>query len=189
MPKIFVFSGPSGVGKSTIIKKILEIFPEKFEFSISTTTRPRKKGEQHGREYYFVTREEFERMIKENQLVEYQEIYGNYYGTTKKEIERILNSGKNVIMDIDVYGKVNFDKVYPDNIGIFIEPPSIEELKNRLIKRGRDTIEEIEKRLEISKKEIEFAKTKKHYKYFIVNQDLNGTIEKVKKIIEENLED
>jgi len=188
MSKLFVLSGPSGSGKSTLIDMLIEKYKSLFSFSISTTTRSIRDGEVNGINYYFLTKQEFEEKIENNELVEYQQIYGNYYGTTKDEIRRILDNNLNVLMDIDVYGKINFDKAYPDNIGILVIPPSIDILKNRLVKRNREPLEDIIKRLNIVKDEIDFATSKGKYEYKLVNKILDESFNELEQIILEELQ-
>ena len=134
--KLFVMSAASGAGKTTLKDKVIGEFPD-IVYSISATTRKPREGEVDGVHYFFKTKEEFEQMIKDNALVEYNLVHGNYYGTPKFFVEDMLKQGKRVLFDIDVFGKVNFDKVYPEATGILILPPSEEELERRL--RGRGT--------------------------------------------------
>ena len=129
--KLFVMSAASGAGKTTLKDKVIGEFPD-IVYSISATTRAPREGEVNGVHYFFKTKEEFEQMIKDNALVEYNLVHGNYYGTPKSFVEDMLKQGKRVLFDLDVFGKVNFDKVYPDATGILILPPSEEELERRL---------------------------------------------------------
>ena len=169
--KLFVMSAASGAGKTTLKDLVIKDFPD-IKYSISATTRKPREGEIDGVHYFFKTKEEFEQMIKDDALVEYNLVHGNYYGTPKSFVEKTLAEGNRVLFDLDVFGKVNFDKVYPDATGIFILPPSDEELERRLRGRGTDSEEVIQLRLANAKKEIEFAKTKGKYEYTIVNDDL-----------------
>ena len=137
----------------------------------------------NGVHYFFKTKEEFEKLIKENGLIEWNEVHGNYYGTPKSFVEDMLAQGKRVLFDLDVFGKVNFDKVYPDATGILILPPSEEELERRLRGRGTDSEEVIRLRLENAKKEMEFAKTKGKYEYTIVNDDLERAANELRAIL------
>ncbi len=187
MNKVFVLSGPSGSGKSTLINMLMEKYKELFSFSISSTTRPIRDGEIDKVNYYFLSKEEFEEKIENKELIEYQQIYGNYYGTTKAEINRILDSKLSVLMDIDVYGKVNFDKFYPEAVGVLAVPPSMEILKNRLLARGREPLEDIQKRLAIVEEEIEFANTKGKYEYTVVNDKLEDSFKELESIIKAEL--
>ena len=156
--KLFVMSAASGAGKTTLKDLVIKDFPD-IKYSISATTRKPREGEIDGVHYFFKTKEEFEQMIKDDGLIEWNEVHGNYYGTPKSFVEQTLAEGNRVLFDLDVFGKVNFDKVYPDATGIFIMPPSDEELERRLRGRGTDSEEVIQLRLANAKKEIEFAKT------------------------------
>ena len=148
-----------------------------------TSSIPPREGEIDGVHYFFKTKEEFEQMIKDDALVEYNLVHGNYYGTPKSFVEKTLAEGNRVLFDLDVFGKVNFDKVYPDATGIFILPPSDEELERRLRGRGTDSEEVIQLRLANAKKEIEFAKTKGKYEYTIVNDDLQKAADELRAIL------
>ena len=180
--KLFVMSAASGAGKTTLKDKVIGEFPD-IVYSISATTRKPREGEVDGVHYFFKTKEEFEQMIKDDALVEYNLVHGNYYGTPKFFVEDMLKQGKRVLFDIDVFGKVNFDKVYPDATGILILPPSEEELERRLRGRGTDSEEVIRLRLENAKKEMEFAKTKGKYEYTIVNDDLEKAANELRAIL------
>lgn len=156
--KLIILSAPSGSGKSTIVKHLLEE-DLNLEFSISATSRAPRGEEKHGVEYYFFTPEEFKIRIENQEFVEWEEVYaGTYYGTLKSEVERITNNGNNVIFDVDVVGGVNIKKMYKkEALSIFIMPPSVEELRNRLNSRGTDTPEAIEKRLAKAETELTYA--------------------------------
>ena len=180
--KLFVMSAASGAGKATLKDKVIGEFPD-IVYSISATTRSPREGEVNGVHYFFKTKEEFEKLIKENGLIEWNEVHGNYYGTPKSFVEDMLAQGKRVLFDLDVFGKVNFDKVYPDATGILILPPSEEELERRLRGRGTDSEEVIRLRLENAKKEMEFAKTKGKYEYTIVNDDLERAANELRAIL------
>ncbi|MGC8764661.1 MAG: guanylate kinase [Brevinematia bacterium] len=177
MSKVIVISGPSGVGKTTIYKKLLNELSDKIDFSISATTREPRKNEVNGVDYYFVSREEFENLIKNNEFVEWAIVYDHYYGTLKKEIERITKSGKNCLLDVDVQGGVNVKRNLPDSYLIFIKPPSKEALKERLIGRNLDDEKEIEKRLDVAEKEMKYAG---FYDVVIENDDLESCYKRVK---------
>lgn len=167
---IVVISGPSGAGKSTIINKASEHIGS-FYFSISTTTRLPRAGEMNGREYFFVTKEEFEADIKEGNFLEYAKVHDNYYGTSLKPVLNALNEGKLVIFDIDVQGhKLVQEKLSKITTSVFITPPSLSELENRLKNRSLDNEETITRRLENAKKEI---KSIKEYDYIIINDDID----------------
>ena len=180
--KLFVMSAASGAGKTTLKDLVIKDFPD-IKYSISATTRKPREGEIDGVHYFFKTKEEFEQMIKDDALVEYNLVHGNYYGTPKSFVEKTLAEGNRVLFDIDVFGKINFDKVYPDATGIFIMPPSDEELERRLRGRGTDSEEVIQLRLENAKKEIEFAKTKGKYEYTIINDDLQKAADELRAIL------
>ncbi|WP_295858655.1 guanylate kinase [uncultured Fibrobacter sp.] len=180
--KLFVMSAASGAGKTTLKDKVIGEFPD-IVYSISATTRKPREGEVDGVHYFFKTKEEFEKLIKEDGLIEWNEVHGNYYGTPKFFVEDMLRQGKRVLFDLDVFGKVNFDKVYPDATGILILPPSEEELERRLRGRGTDSEEVIRLRLENAKKEMEFAKTKGKYEYTIVNDDLEKAANELRAIL------
>ena len=182
--KLIVVSGPSGVGKDTIVNKYLESHKED-QLSISMTSRSMREGEVNGVNYYFKTKEEFEKAIIDGDLLEYTLYNGNYYGTPKSEIEERLKNGINVILVIEVVGAQNVKKMMGDKCTlIFILPPSMEELKNRLINRGTDSKESIEGRLDIAKDEI---KTSKVYDYKIVNDDLDNAVKELEQIIKNNI--
>ncbi len=170
---ILIFSAPSGSGKSTLVQYLLDTRQD-IELSISATTRAPRGQEQDGREYYFITPERFEQLIKENAFVEWQQVYkGTYYGTLRSEIERIENAGHHVVFDIDVKGGINVKRMFGDRaLAIFISPPSIEALRERLTKRGTDSPEKIEERL--AKAEIEMADAPL-FDTILVNDDLATT--------------
>ena len=177
-------SAASGAGKTTLKDKVIGEFPD-IVYSISATTRKTREGEVDGVHYFFKTKEEFEKLIKEDGLIEWNEVHGNYYGTPKFFVEDMLRQGKRVLFDLDVFGKVNFDKVYPDATGILILPPSEEELERRLRGRGTDSEEVIRLRLENAKKEMEFAKTKGKYEYTIINDDLERAADELRAILKQ----
>ena len=176
---LMAVSGPSGVGKGTIVKTILQRRDDVVE-SVSCTTREPREGEIHGKHYFFLSREEFLRRIEENDFLEYDEHFGNYYGTPKSFVEETLKT-KSVIMEIDVVGSLNAKKVFPECILVMILPPSMAELKKRLVGRGSESEEEIEGRL--ARLEYEVSQKSK-YDYIIVNDDLETAIAEVCKIID-----
>ena len=176
---LMAVSGPSGVGKGTIVKTILQRRDDVVE-SVSCTTREPREGEIHGKHYFFLSREEFMRRIEENDFLEYDEHFGNYYGTPKSFVEETLKT-KSVIMEIDVVGSLNAKKVFPECILVMILPPSMAELKKRLVGRGSESEEEIEGRL--ARLEYEVSQKSK-YDYIIVNDDLETAIAEVCKIID-----
>lgn len=167
---ILIFSAPSGAGKSTLIQFLLSQRRD-LEFSISATTRQPRGVEEHGKEYYFITNSEFEKLIKDDQLVEWQQVYsGSYYGTLKSEIERIESAGHHVVFDVDVEGGINLKRIFGDNArSIFVAPPSIAELRKRLINRATDAPEKIEERVAKAASEMEKAQ---YFDTVIVNDNL-----------------
>jgi guanylate kinase len=184
--KIFVLSAASGVGKSTLIRKLLETHPQ-LVFSISATTRAPRTGEVEGRHYFFKTRDQFETMIADGELAEYQEVHGNYYGTPKSFIDTTLEKGHSVVMDIDVVGKTKFDKVYPHAVGIFIETPSMDILESRLRSRQTDSEETIQTRLKNAAQEIDYARTTGKFEYTLVNDDLETAYRELETIVHQEL--
>lgn len=180
--KLFVMSAPSGAGKTTLKDLVIKEFPDML-YSISATTRAPREGEVDGTHYFFKSRDEFKRMIENNELVEWNEVHGNFYGTPKSFVEKMLSEGKRVLFDLDVFGKVNFDKVYPEAIGILILPPSLEILEQRLRNRHTDSDEVISLRLHNARKEIEFAKQNGKYEYEIVNDNLDDAVNQLRKIL------
>lgn len=178
--KLIVISGPSGVGKGTIIKNLLK--SEKHKLAISMTTRPIREGEKHGVHYYFVTKNEFIENIKNNNFIEYAEVYkGIYYGTLKSEVERTLKNNINVILEIDIEGALNIKKIYKDAILIFIEPPSIEELEKRLRERKTEQEDKIIERINKAHYEL---KMKDKYDYIVINDNVEKATKEIENIIE-----
>ncbi len=182
---IVVFSAASGAGKSTIISA-LEKKWDNMLHSISGTTRKPRGTEKDGVDYFFYTKKQFKDMIANDEFVEWAEVHGNYYGTPRSFIDAQVEAGKIVVLDIDVQGKVQLDRIYPDAKGIFIEPPSLKVLEERLRSRGTDTDEAITLRMENAKKEQDFARFEGKYDYFVVNDVLEDAIEKVNIIIDQN---
>jgi guanylate kinase len=178
---LFVMSAASGAGKTTLKDLVLPEFPQ-LRYSISCTTRKPRTGEVNGVHYYFKTPEEFKAMIAAGQLAEWNEVHGNFYGTPRKFIEDTLAQGNSMFFDLDVFGKVNFDKIYSDAIGILVLPPSLEVLERRLRDRGTDSDEVIRLRLENSRKEMEFAQSQGKYEHTIVNDDLAQAAELLRDI-------
>lgn len=179
---LIVLSGPSGTGKNTVYDGLCKLSDD-ISQTISATTRAPREGEKNGVDYYFITVEEFKEKIKSDEFVEYVNYGGNYYGTLKSEISRLLEDGKIVILVIEVNGAFNIKVAFPEAKTIFLVPPSIEELKKRIMLRGQNTPEETEKRIAIAEKEILL---KDKYEYNVVNDDLNDCINNVYKIIKEN---
>ncbi|NLB63007.1 MAG: guanylate kinase [Fibrobacter sp.] len=180
--QLFVMSAASGAGKTTLKDHILKHFPQ-IEYSISATTRPPRPGEENGKHYFFHSVEDFKKMIANQELVEWNLVHGNYYGTPKQFVADKLEAGISLIFDIDVFGKPNFDLVYPQAVGLLILPPNLEVLEERLRARGSDSEEVIKTRLENARKEIEFAHKKGKYEHTIINDDLAKSIEKLSQII------
>ena len=183
---IFIFSAPSGSGKSTMVNHLLATFKDTFELSISATTRPPRGQEQHGREYYFMSVEEFKQLLKRDAFVEHEQVYeGLYYGTLKSEIERIEGNGHHVLFDIDVKGGVNVKRLYGDDAtAIFICPPDLETLRKRLEGRGDTSPEMIEKRLAKAEEELSY---KSQFDYIIINDRLERATAELDRIIESRL--
>lgn len=165
---LIVFSGPSGVGKGTVIKRFIDDSELNLAYSISMTSRPPRNGEIEGVNYYFVTKEEFEKAIENEELLEYAEFVGNYYGTPIKEVERLRDQGKNVLLEIEVQGALQVQEKCPDALSIFIIPPSFEELGFRIRSRKSENEEVIRKRLEKARAEMDLVG---HYRYVICNED------------------
>ncbi|SCV05644.1 LANO_0H12024g1_1 [Lachancea nothofagi CBS 11611] len=183
MSRPIILSGPSGSGKSTILKKLLEEFPDKFGFSVSSTTRKPRAGEVPGVHYNFVTVPEFQRMIKDEEFVEWAQFSGNYYGTTLASVKEVTESGKTCILDIDMQGvqaikkKANFNARY-----LFVAPPSIESLRERLTGRGSETPESLQKRLDAATAEMAYAESGAHDQ-IIVNDVVEDAYKQLKAFI------
>ena len=177
---LFVISGPSGVGKGTLLQHLIKEIPD-LNFSISVTTRPPRPGEVHGVHYFFVSKEEFYRMRDEGRLLEWAEVHGNLYGTPKEFVMSKLADGHDVIMDIDVQGGKKVLTQMPDSVSVFIIPPSLDELRRRLIHRGTEDEKTIELRLRNAIWELGHAE---HYRYIVMNDKLTDAIEKLKAIIQ-----
>lgn len=173
--KVIIFSAPSGAGKSTIVNHLLKLYPE-LEFSISATSRSPRGQERHGVEYYFFSADEFRKMIAEDKFVEYEEVYsGSFYGTLRSEVERIWAKGHAIVFDIDVQGGVNLKRIFGDKaLSVFIQAPSVEVLRERLVGRGTDSEEAIEKRIAKATSEMEFAAGK--FDYVLINDNLQSAL-------------
>ncbi len=176
---IIVISAPSGTGKTTIIKKIMEIIPC-LTFSISATTRERRSFEVDGKDYFFIKEEDFKRKIENNEFVEWEKFYDYYYGTLKSFVNINLENCKNLIFEVDVKGALSIKKCYPEAVSIFIEPPSIDVLKERLIQRNTETEEDFKKRIDRAEMEIQY---KDKFDFSVQNINLEKAIEEVKEII------
>lgn len=186
--KVLIFSAPSGSGKSTIVNHILGLYPGAMEFSVSATSRAPRGEEQDGREYYFLTADEFRKMIAEDKFVEYEEVYeGRFYGTLKSECERIWAAGHVIIFDVDVKGGVNLKKYFGNAaLSIFIKAPSVEVLRQRLVSRGTDSPEAIEERVAKAEEEMTYAP---QFDYVLVNDDLQTAYAESEKVVEDFLDD
>lgn len=169
--QIIVFSAPSGAGKTTLLDFLRQQIPG-LAYSISATTRAPREHEINGVHYFFLSEERFREKIDRNEFAEWEVVHGNYYGTPRSFIDENIGQGKHVVMDIDVWGKTKFDRMYPQAVGILILPPSMNELEKRLRARNTDSEEVIQTRLENAKKEIEYAQTHGKYEHTIVNDDL-----------------
>ena len=182
---IYIFCAPSGSGKSTMVKHLLTMHPNLFELSVSCTTRAPRGDEQHGKEYYFISVEEFQKRIENDDFIEYEQVYeGLYYGTLKEEIDRIEAAGRQVLFDVDVKGGLKLKGILGDQAtSIFICPPSVEELRRRLEGRGDTSPEMIEKRL--AKAELELS-YKDEFDRVVVNDDLTRAFEQLDAIIDSN---
>ncbi len=176
---LFILSGPSGVGKGTVRKALFEQDPA-LQYSISVTTRKPREGEQDGVDYFFKTKEAVEKMIQQNELIEYAEYVGNYYGTPKDYVERTLQEGKDVFLEIEVQGAMQVKRNFPEGVFIFLFPPSLEELKNRIIHRGTETEDLVKNRLLEARKEIELMD---EYDYVVVNDQVDHAVSKIKSIV------
>ena len=168
--KVIIFSAPSGAGKSTVVNHLLGLHPE-FEFSVSATSRPPRGTEQDGVEYYFISARKFRSLIRKDAFVEYEEVYHDrFYGTLKSEVERIWGNGHVIVFDVDVKGGVNLKKYFGDQaLSVFIQAPSVEVLRDRLVKRGTDSAEDIEKRVAKAAEEMTYAP---QFDKVLINDDL-----------------
>ena len=170
--KLIIFSAPSGSGKTTIVHHLLAQPELNLAFSVSATSRDKRSNEIDGKDYFFISPSDFKEKINNKAFVEWEEVYkDNYYGTLKSEVERLLNKGKNVIFDIDVIGGLNIKKQFPDNsLSIFVQPPSIDVLKKRLINRKTETAEKIKMRIDKAASELQFAKD---FDVVLINDNLD----------------
>ena len=179
MGLLIVISGPSGTGKGTVCRKLLKECKD-LHLSVSVTTRQPRPGEIDGKSYFFVDKEKFMEMKERNQFLEYAEVYGNYYGTPKEYVLNMLNSGRDVLLEIDIQGAKLVRNHYPDAVYIFLSPPSLEELEKRLNKRGTENEES--KAIRLKNAQIEL-KEKEHYNYLIINDNLDEAVDKLRSII------
>ena len=176
---IIIVSAPSGAGKTSICDALIKS-DKNIIYSVSTTTREPRKGEKNGREYFFVNDSEFKKMVKTNMFVEWAKVHDHFYGTSKKVLEQTINKGKDILLDIDVQGAVKIKKQYKEALMIFITTPSLKVLKERLIKRNKDSMSVIKRRIENAKKELTYLPK---YDYLILNDKLDKSIQEVKSVI------
>ena len=177
---LVVLSSPSGGGKTTICRKILKKHKD-YLYSVSATTRTKRKNEKEGKDYFFLSENQFNRVRKKKELVEWAKVHGEYYATLKKFVDQTEREGKTALFVLDVQGGMAIKKKYPESVLIFLLPPSLEELKRRLIQRGTDNTGEIKKRLKTALKEIKFWSK---YDYVVINKNLEETVKVVEKIVE-----
>ncbi|HAJ69633.1 MAG: guanylate kinase [Alkalibacterium sp.] len=178
---LIVLSGPSGVGKGTVRKAIFENYSNDFDYSISMTTRNRREGEREGIDYFFRTKEDFEKLIEEDGLLEYANYVGNYYGTPMKYVNQTLDKGRDVFLEIEVQGALKVREKMSEAIFIFLSPPNLEELNSRIVNRGTDSNEMIKKRM---KKAVEELKLIQYYDYVVENDTVDNAARKIRNIIE-----
>jgi len=177
---LFVLSGPSGVGKGTVRKQLFNQDTE-LRYSISMTTREKRPGETDGIDYFYKTNDEFEKLIKQNKLLEYAKYVNNYYGTPRDYVETTLDAGYDVFLEIEVQGALQVKENFPGGVFIFLFPPSLEELKNRIVSRGTETEERVLNRLKAARDEIEMMD---NYDYVVVNDQVDHAVDKVESIIQ-----
>ncbi len=176
---LIILSGPSGAGKTTIERALLKKC-KNLRASVSVTTRDRRKGEKDGKDYHFWSLKKFKNAVRAGRFLEYAEVFGNYYGTLEEYVLKDIGNGKNVLLTIDVQGGKVVKKKLKDAVAVFVLPPSMKELERRLKRRGRDTLSDIEKRLNIAKREIAMAKM---YDYFVINRNVEDAVNEVVNII------
>lgn len=183
--KLLIFSAPSGAGKTTIVKHLLEKFPQ-LEFSVSACSRMPRDGEVNGRDYYFLTTDEFRMKIAQGEFVEWEEVYpGSYYGTLWSEIKRIWAKGHHVMFDVDVKGGVNLKQKFPENsLAVFVMPPSIDELRERLLRRGTETEDSLAVRIGKAKEEMTYAN---RFDYILTNNQVETAFAEAEQIVEKFL--
>lgn len=177
---LIVLSGPSGVGKGTVRKALFEETDIDFQYSISMTTRNPREGEMNGEDYFFVTREEFEKNIAEGNMLEYAEYVGNYYGTPKTFIDDTLASGRDVFLEIEVQGALQVKEKMPEGAYIFLTPPDLDALKERLVERGTEDMDVINKRVNTAASEIRMMA---NYDYAVVNDEVENAVQRIKDIV------
>lgn len=179
---LVVLSGPSGVGKGTVRQALFETDSnhDQFYYSVSATTRQPRPGEEDGKDYFFVSREQFEGMIEEERLLEYAEYVGNYYGTPLQYVEEMTDQGKDVFLEIEVQGALQVKRRMPDGVFIFLAPPTMHELESRIVNRGTDAPEVIEKRMRQAREELQLVT---QYDYVVENDNVNSAVERIQTII------
>ncbi|MGM0873613.1 MAG: guanylate kinase [Bacillota bacterium] len=177
---LIVLSGPSGVGKGTVRKELFSQEDTAFEYSISMTTRKPREGEVDGVDYFFKSREDFEELISQNKLLEWAEYVGNYYGTPVDYVEKTLSEGKDVFLEIEVQGAIQVRNTFPEGLFIFLSPPSLNELKNRIVTRGTESEELINNRMKVAKEEIVMMDA---YDYVVENDSVHLACERIKAIV------
>jgi len=182
--KLIVFSAPSGAGKTTLLDYLRSCIPELL-YSVSATTRQPRPGERDGEHYFFLSEEEFKKKIDEGGFAEWQMVHGNYYGTPRSFIDENIAKGRDIVMDLDVFGKKSFDALYPDAVGVLIVPPDLQELERRLRSRGSDSEEVIERRMTNASTEMSFALCEGKYEYRIVNDDIGRARAETLKVVRE----
>ena len=177
---LIVVSGFSGSGKGTLMKRLLSQYPDTYALSISATTRAPRKGEEHGREYFFISKDEFEKMIVKGELIEYARYVENYYGTPRAYVEQKLDEGKDVILESEIQGALKVKQAFPDTLLLFVTPPNAAELEKRLVGRGTETMDVIRSRLDRACEEAEGMDS---YDYLIVNDELEACVSQMHEII------
>jgi guanylate kinase len=177
--RIIAISAPSGSGKTTIVRKVLKDIPE-LVFSVSATTRKRRKNEKEGIDYYFINEDEFKKKIDNDEFIEWEKFYDYYYGTYKKVVDYAVNSEKTIILEVDVKGALSLKKIYPDAVLIYIVPPSFDELVNRLVKRRTEDQADLQKRIDRAKMELEL---KDKFDYFVDNTELEKAVTETESLI------
>lgn len=177
---LIVVSGFSGSGKGTLMKELMKRYEEKYALSVSATTRNPRNGEVDGREYFFKTHDEFEKMIAKKELIEYAKYVDNYYGTPKAYVEKQLESGRDVILEIEIQGALKVKSQFPETLLLFVTPPDARTLRNRLVGRGTETMDVIESRMAQAEKE---AQGMEQYDYLVINDDLDTCVEEMHQII------
>ena len=178
---LIVFSGPSGVGKGTVRREIFESSENQFQYSVSMTTRAQRPGEVDGVDYFFRTREEFEELIRQGQMLEYAEYVGNYYGTPLTYVNETLDKGIDVFLEIEVQGALQVREAMPDGVFIFLTPPDLRELESRIVNRGTDSDEVIKSRMKVAREELGLMK---YYDYYVVNDKVENAVQQIEAIIQ-----